>query len=372
MSFNYLSVSERFKPIRITGPLVGGTMATKSTVHDLEDESSEYDSDYAQEFQERENREVLAQASSMKTNLSSLSVKSEDVDNRTDGINDVEDFTTVTYKGTSIINDNLCQIYKNYNFNYNCQEDLPINSMKEKIVSMIESSQVVVIEGATGCGKSTQVPQFILDSYKLQNKPCNIVVTQPRRIAAMSIARRVADQRHWPLGSVVGYQIGLNREMSEETILTFMTTGVLLQKLISTKNLNEFTHIILDEVHERNKDMDFLMLIVRKFLRTNSRNVKVILMSATINIEKFSQYFSVPIFGALDEAPIITIKKSSKYHTQIFYLEELDSLGPLPEIIDDNPTIQKEMYQICGKLITVMDRLDTECTYPGKYKKFFY
>ncbi|XP_044735251.1 probable ATP-dependent RNA helicase spindle-E [Chrysoperla carnea] len=365
MSFNFLSVSERFKPIRITGPLVGGTMATKSTASESEDESFEYDSDYAREFQERENNEALAQASGIKTNLSSLSIKSEEVDNRTEGINDVEDFTTVTYKGTSIINDNLCQIYKNYNFNYNCQEDLPINSMKEKIVSMVESNQVVVIEGATGCGKSTQVPQFILDSYRIQNKPCNIVVTQPRRIAAMSIARRVADQRHWPLGSVVGYQIGLNREIGEETILTFMTTGVLLQKLISSQNLNEFTHIILDEVHERNKDMDFLMLVVRKFLRTNSRNVKVILMSATINIEKFSQYFSVPIFGALVEAPVITIQKRSKHQTQIFYLEELDALGPQPEIIVDNPTIEKEMYQICAKLIKVMDRLDTECTYPG-------
>lgn len=72
---------------------------------------------------------------------------------------------------------------------------------------MIETNQVVVIQGATGCGKSTQVPQFILDHFRLQNKVCNIIVTQPRRIAATSIAKRVAEQRRWKLGTVVGYQV---------------------------------------------------------------------------------------------------------------------------------------------------------------------
>lgn len=119
------------------------------------------------------------------------------------------------------------------------------------------------------------MPQYILDDCRETNTFCNIVVTQPRKIAAISLSRRVCEERCWSVGTVCGYQVGLEKDTSSNTFLTYVTTGVLLQKVIRAKNLHEYTHIILDEVHERNQDMDFLLLVIRKFLHTNSLNVKV-------------------------------------------------------------------------------------------------
>jgi ATP-dependent RNA helicase TDRD9 len=140
---------------------------------------------------------------------------------------------------------------------------------------MVETNQVTIIQGVTGCGKSTQVPQFILDSYAERGLHCNIIITQPRRIAAITVTKRVSEERSWPVGTLVGFQVGLNNKTSHDTRLTFCTTGVLLQKFIGKKNMNDYTHVILDEVHERDQDMDFALLIVRKLLRTNSRGVRV-------------------------------------------------------------------------------------------------
>ena len=100
-----------------------------------------------------------------------------------------------------------------------------------------------------------QVPQYILDAHVKEKKYCNIIVTQPRRIAAISVAKRVCSERGWELGGICGYQIGLDRDhVSEDTRITYCTTGVLLQKLIgpqADENFEKYTHIILDEVHER-------------------------------------------------------------------------------------------------------------------------
>ncbi|KAG8273782.1 ATP-dependent RNA helicase tdrd9 [Homalodisca vitripennis] len=142
------------------------------------------------------------------------------------------------------------------------------------ILSMIELNQVCIIKGPTGCGKSTQIPQFILDSHVERGSHCNIIVTQPRRIAAIAIAQHVCEERKWEVGGLVGYQVGLDRTVSDDTRLLYCTTGVLLEKIISAKHLNDYTHILLDEVHEREEDMDFALLIVKRLLRINSPNVK--------------------------------------------------------------------------------------------------
>ncbi|XP_013363353.1 PREDICTED: putative ATP-dependent RNA helicase TDRD9 isoform X3 [Chinchilla lanigera] len=153
--------------------------------------------------------------------------------------------------------------------------DLPINRCKEEVISLIESNSVVIIHGTTGSGKSTQLPQYILDHYAQRSAYCNIVVTQPRKIGASSIARWISRERSWALGGLVGYQVGLEKVATEDTRLIYMTTGVLLQKIVSAKSLVEFTHVFIDEVHERTEEMDFLLLVVRKLLRTNSRFVKL-------------------------------------------------------------------------------------------------
>ncbi|TRZ03643.1 hypothetical protein DNTS_008603 [Danionella cerebrum] len=115
------------------------------------------------------------------------------------------------------------------------------------LISLIENNSVIIIRGATGSGKTTQLPQFILDYYAERKKPCNLVVTQPRKIGATSIARWVACERKCTLGSLVGYQVGLEKMATEHTKLIYVTTGVLLQKLVSAKTLTEYTHIFIDE-----------------------------------------------------------------------------------------------------------------------------
>lgn len=138
--------------------------------------------------------------------------------------------------------------FANFSFDVDHNPQLPIEEYRDEIVRVIEANPVTLIQGETGSGKSTQVAQYILNHYASSLRHCNIVCTQPRRIAATSIAKYVSHNRGWELGSLVGYQIGMDKMVSEDTRLTFVTTGVLLEKLVNMKNMNQFTHIILDEV----------------------------------------------------------------------------------------------------------------------------
>lgn len=235
--------------------------------------------------------------------------------------------------------------------------DLPIYDCRDEILCMVETYPVVVIQGATGCGKTTQVPQYILEECASKGVHCNIVVTQPRRIAAISVAHRVCQERRWSLGTIVGYQVGMDSQTSTDTRLAYVTTGVLLEKLIAKKDMNDYTHIIIDEVHERDQDTDFLLLVVRKFLRTNSRGVKVILMSATFDVKYFADYFSYPLLGTLEAAPIIEIPGKMK-NVKEYYIGSLHTLGPLPEFDPNNPGIAPEAMKIAHQLLKVFDRLE--------------
>lgn len=152
-------------------------------------------------------------------------------------------------------------------------------------------------------------------------------MTQPRRIAALSIAKRVSQERGWTVGTIVGYQMGLIKSTCSDTRITYCTTGVLLHKLINKKNMLDYTHVILDEVHERDEEMDFLLLVVKKLLRTNSPQVKVILMSATIDVDKFAKYFSTPVESRLLPAPIIDIPNRNPYNISIYYLNDMENVG---------------------------------------------
>uniref|UniRef100_A0A7M4FDR4 ATP-dependent RNA helicase TDRD9 n=1 Tax=Crocodylus porosus TaxID=8502 RepID=A0A7M4FDR4_CROPO len=231
--------------------------------------------------------------------------------------------------------------------------DLPIGKYKEEIVSLIESNSVVIVLGATGSGKSTQLPQYILDYYSHQSSYCNIVVTQPRKIGASSIARWISRERSWTLGGFVGYQVSLEKVATKDTRLIYMTTGVLLQKIVGAKSLTEFTHIFIDEVHERTEEMDFLLLVVRKLLRTNSRFVKVILMSATINCKEFMEYFSVPIRGRLSPAHVFKVE-GKPHAIEEYYLDDLKHITRSFE----QPMIAKEMYEVAICLIQMFSELE--------------
>ncbi|KAM6961268.1 ATP-dependent RNA helicase TDRD9 [Aplochiton taeniatus] len=238
---------------------------------------------------------------------------------------------------------------------------LPITKSRQELISLIENNSVVIIQGATGSGKTTQLPQFILDYYNQRNAPCNLVVTQPRKIGASSIARWVAKERKCTLGSLVGYQVGLEKMATEHTRLIYMTTGVLLQKLVGSKSLTEYSHIFIDEVHERTEELDFLLLVVRKLLHSNSRYVKIILMSATINCKEFAEYFGTPIRNQMNPAYVFKVE-GAPYAIEEFYLDDLGSLLPYraPQPHSDDPYITVEMYNVAVSLVQSFDELEAK------------
>ncbi|XP_049513818.1 ATP-dependent RNA helicase DHX30-like [Dermacentor silvarum] len=206
-----------------------------------------------------------------------------------------------------------------------------LRSNMEEIVSAIHRNSVVVICGETGSGKTTQVPQFIFEDYIRggQGSRCNIVVTQPRRIAAISMAKRVALERDEELGDTVGYQVRLTKQLlTSRGGILFCTVGILLRHLQQNVGLQGVSHIIVDEVHERDVCTDFLLVLLREVLSMNS-TLKVILMSATINAEKFSEYF--------DGAPVIMVPGKTHPVTQYF----------LDDIISEN-IVTAEALEKCG------------------------
>ncbi|XP_072756559.1 probable ATP-dependent RNA helicase spindle-E isoform X2 [Anoplolepis gracilipes] len=254
--------------------------------------------------------------------------------------------------------EDLAKDYQECNFTYQPKSNLPIIFMKHRLLSIIETNSVVVIQGLTGCGKTTQIPQFILDDNIKKRLNCNIIVTQPRRIAAINVAKRVCQEAGSPLGSLIGYKVGMQSEISPETRLTYCTTEVLLNILIDDKHMLRYTHIILDEIHERDQDLDFLLLIVKKLLQTNSGQVKIILMSATFNAIRFAGYFSTRVGNKLVPAPIIKIPEKRNFKICIYYLDEIENLGTIPEVSFAEPKIGQNMINFCSLIINALDQID--------------
>nr|XP_033810387.1 probable ATP-dependent RNA helicase DHX34 isoform X1 [Geotrypetes seraphini] len=162
---------------------------------------------------------------------------------------------------------------------------LPIAQYRDKIVEMVREHHVVVVAGDTGCGKSTQVPQYLLAAGFNR-----IACTQPRRIACISLAKRVGFESLNQYGSQVGYQIRFESTRSPATKIVFLTEGLLLRQIQQEPELPKYQVLIVDEVHERHLHSDFLLGVLRQLLSLR-RDLKVILMSATINIKLFSEYF---------------------------------------------------------------------------------
>ncbi|KAF7966231.1 hypothetical protein HWV62_39469 [Athelia sp. TMB] len=183
------------------------------------------------------------------------------------------------------------------------RNNLPIAQYRETIISTLNQSQILVLSGETGCGKSTQLPAFILEDQLSQGKPCKIYCTEPRRISAISLAQRVSRELGDPIGAVgtmgslVGYSIRLESNTSRNTRLAFVTNGIALRMLEGGTGqgghgtaFDEITHIIIDEVHERTIESDFLLIVLKSLLAQRS-DLKVILMSATVDAEKISAFF---------------------------------------------------------------------------------
>ncbi|XP_078412787.1 putative ATP-dependent RNA helicase DHX57 [Cetorhinus maximus] len=173
------------------------------------------------------------------------------------------------------------------------RKKLPAFQERDTILDLLNKAQVLVVSGMTGCGKTTQIPQFILDD-SLNGPPAtvaNIICTQPRRISAISVAERVAKERIERLGGSVGYQIRLESVKSSSTRLLYCTTGLLLRRLEADPELQGVSHVIVDEVHERTEESDFLLLVLKDLIMSR-HDLRIVLMSATLNAQLFTEYFN--------------------------------------------------------------------------------
>lgn len=191
---------------------------------------------------------------------------------------------------------------------HEAQENLPISKYRNEILRAVENNQVVLVAGDTGCGKSTQVPQYLMAAgYE------SIACTQPRRIACISLCKRVAYETLNEYGSEVGYQIRFEKSKTSHTKILFLTEGLLLRQVSTDPMLSMYNVVILDEVHERHLSCDFLLGIM-KCLTVQRPDLKILLMSATINIELFSEYFN--------NCPVIQVSKvyflMHIFHTLLF------------------------------------------------------
>ncbi|KJZ72479.1 hypothetical protein HIM_08148 [Hirsutella minnesotensis 3608] len=195
---------------------------------------------------------------------------------------------------------------------------LPMWQFRPQVLDAVDKNQVVIICGETGCGKSTQVPSFLLEHELSQGKPCKIYCTEPRRISAISLAKRVSEElgeNKGDLGtsrSLVGYSIRLEANTSRETRLVYATTGIVMRMLEGSNDLREVTHLVLDEVHERSIDSDFLLIVLKRLL-TQRKDLKVVLMSATVDAERFSRY--------LGGAPVLNVPGRT-FPVDVRYLED--------------------------------------------------
>ncbi len=192
------------------------------------------------------------------------------------------------------------------------RRDLPVHQQRNDFLKMFHSSQILVLVGETGSGKTTQVPQFVLydDMPNLVGK--QVGITQPRRVAAMSVAARVADEMDVGLGEEVGYSIRFENKTSDRTILKYMTDGMLLREAMEDHDLNKYSCIILDEAHERTLATDILMGMI-KDLCQRRKDLKLIIMSATLDAVKFQNYFN--------SAPLLAIPGRT-YPVEIYYTPE--------------------------------------------------
>lgn len=215
---------------------------------------------------------------------------------------------------------------------YEIRKTLPVYKVKDDIVPQIMKEPVTILIGETGSGKSTQIPHFLMDKVKK-----NIAVTQPRRVAAMNLAMRVAEEYGCHVGEEVGYSVRFNNVTSPRTKLKYITDGMLLREMMMDPKLSKYSTVIVDEAHERTILTDLLIGFLKGLLIERNKNVsdseepnfKVIIMSATLDAEKFSQFFN--------NAPILFVE-GKMYPVERYYINK-----SADDIID---TLVKSVIQV--------------------------
>ncbi|KAH8990458.1 P-loop containing nucleoside triphosphate hydrolase protein [Lactarius akahatsu] len=203
------------------------------------------------------------------------------------------------------------------------RKKLPVFAQMDEFYKMFTKHQIIVMVGETGSGKTTQIPQFVVYSDMPQTKNKIVACTQPRRVAAMSVAKRVADEMDVQLGRQVGYSIRFE-DMTEPgtTFLKYMTDGMLLREAMNDPDLQRYSTIILDEAHERTLATDILMGLLKALVKRR-KDLKIIIMSATLDALKFQKYFTID-----DPAPLFKVPGRT-HPVEIFYTQE-----PEPDYVE--------------------------------------
>lgn len=232
--------------------------------------------------------------------------------------------------------------------------NLPIWGFKRDILDTLATHQAVIICSETGSGKSTQIPSFILEHELSEGRSCKIYVTEPRRISAISLARRVSEE----LGesksdvgtsrSLVGYAIRLESKISQSTRLVFATTGVVVRMLERPEDFQDVTHIVLDEVHERTIDSDFLLIVLRRLMQKRP-DLKLVLMSATVDAQRFSSYLGgVPVLNIPGRTFPVEVKYlEDAIEVTNYRLVENESYTTLEDDFDES-TSDKPLEDLAG------------------------
>ena len=198
------------------------------------------------------------------------------------------------------------------------KQNLPIYEHKQEILKLIKDKKILIIEGETGSGKTTQIPQYLYENGFCDNNK-KICVTQPRRVAAMSVASRVAYEMGVKCGHEVGYSIRFEENVSPMTKIIYMTDGIFLRYLLSDNLLNEFSVIMIDEAHERSIQTDIIFGIIKTLIEKRE-DLRIIISSATLSTLKFKNYFS--------EAEIIKVP-GRRFPVDIYYTK-----SPEPDYIE--------------------------------------
>lgn len=190
------------------------------------------------------------------------------------------------------------------------RRSLPVWQQRTQLLQMLEENHTVVLVGETGSGKTTQVPQFCAEAGWAEQKM--VACTQPRRVAATSVARRVAEEMDVQLGEEVGYSIRFEDCTSPKTRLKYLTDGMLLRESMTDPTLSRYSVVILDEAHERTLATDILFGLLKE-IQKNRQDLRIVVMSATLEAEKFQEYFS--------NAPLMKVP-GRMHPVEVFYTQE--------------------------------------------------
>ncbi len=212
--------------------------------------------------------------------------------------------------------------------------ELPVSDMKDELVELIRNNQVVIIAGETGSGKTTQLPKICLEAG--QGIAGVIGHTQPRRLAARSVATRIAEELEVPLGNEVGFKVRFSDQSQSDSLVKLMTDGILLAEIQEDRFLSKYDTLIIDEAHERSLNIDFILGYLKQLL-PKRKDLKVIITSATIDPERFSNHFS--------DAPIVQVSGRT-YPVEVRYRPLLQEDG---EVLDQVQGILKAVHELDGE-----------------------